>query len=369
MDDRGEPWIEQFFMRKDRAFWILQTCGWLGYGLLRFLNGLVNKMGLEYLAPTLISTATGFSLSLIMAAVFRHIVRYSAPVVWSVSALVVFLCAAPFSIIEVWGFSIFFAPTWEPHGLQFLGAILIDVTVLTAWTALYYSINYYLMLRHQMERMLALSAQAHAAQLKMLRYQLNPHFLFNTLNSISTLVMLKETDRANAMLSRLSAFLRYSLVGEPSHMVTLEQEVRALQLYLDIERMRFEERLRVSFEISDAAQEALLPSLLLQPLVENAIKYAVAPSENGADIALKADVERGRLCITVADTGQGFSAGTKHSGSSGVGLVNIRDRLNQAYGDDHRFELGANEPHGVVVRIEIPYQRAGRATLDMEAAE
>lgn len=367
MGHRAEPWIEQFFIRKDRAFWILQACGWLGYGLLRFLNGLVNRMGLEYLAPTLISTATGFSLSLIMAAAFRHIVRYRAPVVWSVSALVVFMCSALFSIIEVWGFSIFFAPSWEPHGLQFLGAILIDVAVLTAWAALYYSINYYLMLRHQMESMLALSAQANAAQLKMLRYQLNPHFLFNTLNSISTLVMLKETDRANAMLSRLSSFLRYSLVGEPSHMVTLVQEVHALQLYLDIERMRFEERLRVSFNVTQEAHDALLPSLLLQPLIENAIKYAVAPSEDGADIAIHAEVKAGRLCITVSDTGPGFGASTKHSGSSGVGLVNIRERLTQAYGNDHRFELSANHPHGVVVRIEIPFQRAGRATK--EAAE
>jgi two-component system LytT family sensor kinase len=109
----------------------------------------------------------------------------------------------------------------------------------------------------------------------MLRYQLNPHFLFNTLNSISTLVLLKQTEPANAMLSRLSSFLRYTLVNEPTGRVTVAQEVETLKLYLDIERMRFEERLRTNgFEIEARAEAALLPSLLLQPLVENAIKYA-----------------------------------------------------------------------------------------------
>ncbi|MEX6725979.1 sensor histidine kinase [Parapedomonas caeni] len=364
----ADPLIEQFFIRKDRAFWILQTGGWFGYGLVRFLNGLANKMGLDYVAPTLIGVATGFSLSLIMAAAFRQIIRFRAPVVWSLSAVVVLACSGLFSVIEVWGHATFYEPDWQPRGLQFLGAILVDVTVLTAWAALYYSINYYLLLRHQSERMLKLSAQAHAAQLKMLRYQINPHFLFNTLNSISTLVMLKDAERANAMLSRLSAFLRYSLVSEPAHLVTLAQEVDALQLYLDIERMRFEDRLKVRFDISRNAREALLPSLLLQPLVENAIKYAVAPAEEGAEIALRAEVKGGRLRLTLSDTGPGLGQGkTRPTGGSGVGLANIRDRLTQAYGQDHRFEIGANEPHGVVVRIDIPFQRTGQATK--EAAE
>src|SRR3546814_10464204 len=107
----------------------------------------------------------------------------------------------------------------------------------------------------------------------MLRYQLNPHFPFNTLNSISTLVLLKQTEPANAMLTRLSGFLRHTLVAEPGAQVTLAQEIETLQLYLDIERMRFERRLRTQFRIEERATRALLPSMLLQPLVENAIKY------------------------------------------------------------------------------------------------
>ncbi len=122
----------------------------------------------------------------------------------------------------------------------------------------------------------------------MLRYQLNPHFLFNTLNSISTLVLLKQTERANAMLARLSSFLRYTLANEPTAKVTLAQEVETLKLYLEIEKMRFEDRLRPHFRIESETIGARLPSLLLQPLIENAIKYAVTPSENGADIWITA---------------------------------------------------------------------------------
>ena len=122
----------------------------------------------------------------------------------------------------------------------------------------------------------------------MLRYQLNPHFLFNTLNSISTLVLLKQTERANAMLARLSSFLRYTLANEPTAKVTLAQEVETLKLYLEIEKMRFEDRLRPHFRIESETIGARLPSLLLQPLIENAIKYAVTPAENGADIWITA---------------------------------------------------------------------------------
>lgn len=124
------------------------------------------------------------------------------------------------------------------------------------------------MLEKHMGRIHRIEAQASAAQLAMLRYQLNPHFLFNTLNSISTLVLLKQTSRANAMLSRLSSFLRYTLANEPTAMVTLEQEVETLKLYLEIEKMRFEDRLRPHFEIDPAVAHVRLPSLLLQPLIE-----------------------------------------------------------------------------------------------------
>jgi sensor histidine kinase YesM len=190
----------------------------------------------------------------------------------------------------------------------------------------------------------------------MLRYQLNPHFLFNTLNSISTLVLLKQTDRANAMLSRLSAFLRYTLINEPTAQVTLEQEVETLKLYLEIEKMRFEKRLRTSFQIDPAVARAKLPSLLLQPLVENAIKYAVTPKEEGADITVSAQAVGENVRIIVTDTGPGVQDGVSYGQpSTGVGLANTRDRLLQAFGERQSMEMRSTPEGGFSVIIELPF--------------
>jgi len=358
-----------FFADKNRAFWILQTAGWSAYFVLRALGGVANAMGLTFILPTFVVTLTGFSLTLLMAAAFRRIIRMRPVLMWPLTVAIVGAAALLFSVIEVRFHAWLYEPGWNPVGIEFFGAILLDLSVLGAWTALYYGINYYLLLSAQSERMLKVAAQANAAQLAMLRYQLNPHFLFNTLNSISTLVLLKQTERANAMLSRLSSFLRYSLVGDPTQLVTLAQEVEALKLYLDIERMRFEQRLRFSVNVDPRAAQGQIPSLLLQPIVENAIKYAVTPMEEGADITLDARVAGDRLVVSIADTGPGLNdAAPKLNPSSGVGLANIRDRLAQAYGIDHRFELSPNHPHGLIVTIDIPYQPATAALAESRPA-
>ncbi len=350
-----------FFQDKNRAFWLLQGGGWTAYLLLRALSGLANKMGVGFILPAVIVTATGFSLTLLMAAAYRRIITMKPVHVWTLSPLILGIASGVFSVLEVWAHATFYQPGWKPQGIEFLGAILLDFSVLGAWTGLYYGINYYLLLAEQSERMINVARQANSAQLEMLRYQLNPHFLFNTLNSISTLVLLKQTERANAMLSRLASFLRYSLVGEREGLATVAQEAEALKLYLDIERTRFEDRLRTRFDIAPDVLDGRLPSLLLQPIVENAIKYAVTPSEDGADIVIDARRMSDRLVITIADTGPGLAASAADNGGNGnggtnVGLANIRERLAQAYGMDHRFELAENVPQGLIVLIDIPYQ-------------
>jgi two-component system, LytTR family, sensor kinase len=344
-----------FFEDQNRAFWMLQSAGWSGYFVLRALGGIANAMGWLFVVPTALTTATGYSLTLLMSAAYRRLFRKQPAVTWSVSIVILMLASAAFSSVETWAFFTFYRTGPRPEGIQFLSAILLDFSVLAAWSALYYGINYYLVVEEQRDQLERLETQASSAQLAMLRYQLNPHFLFNTLNSISTLVLLKQTERANAMLSRLSSFLRYTLVNESTGKVSLAQEVETLKLYLEIEKMRFEDRLRPSFEIDPAAADAGLPSLLLQPLVENAIKYAVTPQEDGADIAVRARRTGPRVQITVSDTGPGLQeGGQRPTSSTGVGLANIRDRLAQAYGSDARFEVQAGAA-GFTVAIDIPY--------------
>ena len=352
---------QPFFQDKNRAFWILQSAGWAGYFILRTLSGLANAMGWSFVLHTALLTATGYSITLLMAAMYRRLIRKRPVVTWALSVTIVVLAAAAFSAIETWSYSTFIQPGTRLEGIRFLGSILLTVTLLVAWSALYYAINYYLLLEERADRLESLEFQASSAQLAMLRYQLNPHFLFNTLNSISTLVLLKQTDRANAMLSRLSSFLRYTLVNEPTGQVTVAQEVETLKLYLEIEKMRFEERLRSHFQIDRQVEHALMPSLLLQPLVENAIKYAVTPQEDGADISIEARLNVDRVQITVSDTGPGAEDHwVRAQKSTGVGLANIRDRLQQAYGDNHRFDTHSDIRGGFRVLIEIPYQREAR---------
>ena len=349
-----------FFEDKNRAFWTLQSAGWAGYFVLRALGGIANGVGWLYVVPTALATATGYSLTLLMSAAYRRLFHMRPLITWGASILLVLVASVVFSSIETWAHATFYRTGPMPEGIRFLGAILLDVSLLVAWSALYYGINFYILVEEQRDQLLRLESHASSAQLAMLRYQLNPHFLFNTLNSISTLVLLKQTERANAMLSRLSSFLRYTLVSEPEGEVPVAQEVETLKLYLDIEKMRFEERLRTSFDIDPAAAHANIPSLLLQPLVENAIKYAVTPKEEGADIAVAVRRLGNRVHITVSDSGPGSPSGLNSgaggtTSSTGVGLANTRDRLAQAYGADHRFETEAG-PNGFTVTIEIPYQ-------------
>ena len=317
----------------------------------------------------LIATITGFSISLILSIVYRQLIAQRPLVTWGVTALVLPFAVGLHAFIDAWVISLYRSDGDAGFAQLFIGVFYLDATLLGAWSALYYAINFFLQVEEQNDQLIRLENQATSAQLAMLRYQLNPHFLFNTLNSISTLVLLKQTEPANAMLSRLSSFLRYTLINEPTGRVTVAQEVETLKLYLDIELMRFEERLRTTFRIDPASEDALLPSLLLQPLVENAIKYAVTPQESGAEITIATQLIGQNLRITVSDTGPGLQSGASDnrlSGvsfdggeavSTGVGLANIRDRLAQAYGEQHRFETVEPAEGGFAVVIEIPVER------------
>jgi two-component system LytT family sensor kinase len=347
-----------FFSDKNRAFWVLQSIGWTGYFILRSLSGLANSMGAIFIVHALLLTATGYSLTLLMASLFRRLITMKVAWTLLLSFVTVLVAAGIFSVIETWSYATFMKPDYKPAGLEYLGALMLDFVLLIAWSALYYLINYYLLLEEEIDQRARLEHAASSAQLAMLRYQLNPHFLFNTLNSISTLVLLKQTERANAMLARLSSFLRYTLANEPTAQVTLAQEVETLKLYLEIEKMRFEDRLRPHFRIDAQTIGARLPSLLLQPLIENAIKYAVTPSETGADIWVRAERQGNGVRIEVADSGAGNAISIANSQSTGVGLANIRDRLAQAYGGAHAFTTRKNDHGGYSVVIDIPFEEA-----------
>ena len=346
-----------FFEQKSRAFWMLQAAGWTGYLVLRTVSSVSNAFSVEGVLYVIIESIVGYCITLLLSTLYGYYRRLPRITGVALSILTLAVATLIYAVIDAFNFS--FLRNSEP-GITValvLATLFLNFTVLAGWSALYFGINFWLVVEEQIDQMQHLESQASSAQLAMLRYQLNPHFLFNTLNSISTLVLLKQTERANAMLSRLAAFLRYTLANEPTAHVTLVQEVETLKLYLEIEKMRFESRLRTSFDIDPAAEKARLPSLLLQPLVENAIKYAVTPQEEGADIAVTARLAGERVQIAVSDTGPGLiEAKARPTLSTGVGLANIRERLAQAYGPDHRIEARSRPGEGFSVEIEIPFQ-------------
>ena len=180
--------MRSFFRNKSRAFWALQILGWLGYGFVRTFNGLANGRSLEYIKPSIFAMVVGFFLTIVMSGVYR-VIRDNSPVlVISVAIFLSGFLATIFSTLETIGHIQLMDPFWDPRGLEFLGNAMFDAYVLLSWTALYFIIHYYLLLENQTRKSIESARLAQQAQMSMLRYQLNPHFLFNTLNAISTFV-------------------------------------------------------------------------------------------------------------------------------------------------------------------------------------
>jgi len=196
------------------------------------------------------------------------------------------------------------------------------------------------------------------AQNRMLRYQINPHFLFNTLNALSTLILQRDNSRAEKMVLALSAFLRRSLEKDPVSKVTLAEEIEAAREYLALEELRFGDRLSLLISVPPQIQDALAPSLILQPLIENAVKYGVSASSDTVTIEVKAEVRRDRIAICVKDDGPGVPA---NQPTLGVGLQNVRKRLEAIYGKAGRVEWGRTEPRGFRVAMEFPLERHDQA--------
>lgn len=226
--------------------------------------------------------------------------------------------------------------------------------LLLAWASLYFALLAGYQANASQRREEQFRTAAKAAELRSLRYQVNPHFLFNTLNSLSALVMTNKPQRAEEMIQSISRFYRHSLAGDPTSDVMLADEFDMQRQYLEIETVRFPERLRTVFDIPADLADARVPGMILQPLVENSVKYAVSPVSRAVTITVAAREEFDRLVITVSDDGPGLPAGVKHG--FGIGLANVRDRLEARFGPD---VVLTSTPHegGYLTEMRIPLTR------------
>ncbi|MCL9997977.1 MAG: histidine kinase [Erythrobacter sp.] len=236
---------------------------------------------------------------------------------------------------------------------------LLDVALgryflLLAWASTYFALLAGVQARSAQAREEQFRSAAKAAELRSLRYQVNPHFLFNTLNSLSALVMTGKADSAERMIQTISRFYRHSLATEPTADVSLRDEFDLQKLYLDIEAVRFPTRLVTRFDLPADLEECRVPGMILQPLVENSVKYAVSPVSRPVTITVAAREEFDRLVITVGDDGPGVPQGTTHG--FGIGLANVRDRLEARFGPDIGFS-STPVPGGYCTEIRIPLSR------------
>jgi sensor histidine kinase YesM len=233
------------------------------------------------------------------------------------------------------------------------------IQVATFWVILGIgaAFEYYAKFRERELRASQLESRLAQAQLEVLRMQLQPHFLFNTLHTISAFMQEGEIEAADRMISRLSDLLRLALEGGGAQEVPLRQEMAFLERYLEIQQIRFQEQLRVSLRVPDELLDACVPSLILQPLVENAIKHGVTPRAEGGEVSVEVTREHGRLRLAVRDDGPGITAASTRVGN-GVGLANTRARLEQLYGDRQRFVVGNAPGGGALVELTIPLRRA-----------
>jgi hypothetical protein len=339
-------------------FWAFQIAGWLGFLAVHFLSGMAHGKHISYLSVSISSAIGGAIVTWPLHLLYKRI--------WHLPPLRLALYALPAFLAIVAAMSVIYAVSIESYcpeeckPASFLGYMAYSgftAYVILSWSALWFGIRNGRELAAARERALAAQSQANLAQLKMLRYQLNPHFLFNTLNAIATLVLEQANDTAEKMLGALSRFLRFTLDQDPQQKVPLKREMEVLDLYLRIEKMRFDERLILDIRIDPAAEAALVPSLILQPLIENAIKFAVARSEDGCRIGIRGHVNGEWLELELTDNGPGspsFAPGAPDSG--GVGLRNTRERLATLYGERQRFGVENRPEGGVRVRITLPFE-------------
>ena len=231
--------------------------------------------------------------------------------------------------------------------------------MLLAWCALYLALLTGEKARAAERREQQFRSAAKAAELRSLRYQVNPHFLFNTLNSLSALVLTGKTQAAEKMIQTLSTFYRRSLADDPTSDVPLKEEFRLQRLYLEIEGVRFPSRLHAEYEVPRDLEHALVPGMILQPLVENSVKHAVSPSSGQVTIRLAAREEYGRLVLTVSDNGNSALRNDVETRPGfGIGLTNVRERLEARFGNEASIVSGPSA-EGFATHLRIPLIKPG----------
>jgi sensor histidine kinase YesM len=343
-------------------WWLTEALFWIGFSLTEFV-----WLDLYYgNSPTISTVARVLTEALLGAAFARPILWVTAwlearsPTLRIVGlGLVVVLISQAWNIARMLSYPVFFpdAYIWDQYG----GWAFSAVAIFALWTALYYSVRAYRLVA--LQRQIAITEHVERlnaeklfsnTKLKMLRYQVNPHFIFNTLNSINALIATNRNQDARSMINGLSDLLRKTLEADPPLVVPLSEELDTVERYLQVEKMRFGDRLIMDVSAEESAKSIFVPSLVLQPLVENAVRHAVEARTAACEVVIEARVVGDRVRIAVSDTGPGLGGGRPEGERAGLGVANVKARIESLYGEQGRFVLSNRDSGGVVALLDLP---------------
>jgi two-component system, LytTR family, sensor kinase len=356
-------------------FWPLQSVGWLAYGLMGLGYALARESSLQASFDVVMLVVTGYALTLVYRYLFRRWRRRRTPPLQLAARVIALTIAAipiwyesqnlissiaysvrPSLVSSVPSYAVIPLSIWVTYAFALLG-----------WSLLYFSINGWSSLERERRRAAEAEGLAQSARLRALQSQLQPHFLFNTLNSISALVVDGRLDAAISMISRLSDFLRISLQTSDTPQIPVASEMVFIRHYLDIQKIRFGDRLTFRLDVAPAALSALVPTLLLQPLVENAVQHGILPHKEGGSVTITIHTDGPTLKLRIEDDGPGIVGSP--TPPFGVGLSNTAKRLDELYGDQAKLVIGRGAVCGVVVSIELPLVVARDQTVGPYAQE
>jgi two-component system, LytTR family, sensor kinase len=339
-----------------RSFWQIQIMGWICFYLFDLLESIHQFLTRRiHFADETVPIFCMFLGSCVLHPFCRRLLRHSQS--WiafeSKAAAAAMVTAIPVACAACLILQIFYSVPWHAY----VAVLMWSFFILFMWCSLYFSIKQWQQSSMEKERLLRAESEVREARLLALRYQLNPHFLFNSLNAVSTLVLDGNAPAATRMLAQIGDLLRASLNSEVTAEVSLSQELAFTEGYLAIEQTRLGERLRVDMGVSWETRDALVPNMLLQPLVENAVRYGVAPLVEGGWIAIKSALHADRLRIVIGNSGRRGEGEQKQNGN-GIGLRNTAERLKALYGADYEFSLAWPEAGGCEVVLELPLRMA-----------
>ncbi len=341
------------------TFWLFQFSGWLAYGIILVLSTIPFANERATVAYRSVLFVCCFLASFVMHVVCRR--QWRRGFTFPRSLLIVLAWCSGLAIVCA-AFAVKAEYAFGSGLLRF--RLLLNLTstttagfILLSWSALYVGIKYCQAIEAERHRALSAEKSARESELRALRYQVHPHFLFNTLNAISTLVIEGDREAATAMITRLADFFRGTLEERMAEEVPLQDELFLTKQYLEIEQLRLGDRLRVEVVVNPALLMCRVPHLVLQPLVENAIRHGIAPRRGAGLVSINGHKTQGKLVISVTDDGMGKQSrgAANNGGSHGIGLTNIDKRLRELYGNSGSLELIWPSSGGCQAVLKIPY--------------